>query len=145
MEIRRCRAKQVLAEGRKFGVGVGLISQRPGKLGPDILSQCNTQFLLRIVDPVDQARVAESVETIGRDLLRELPALSKGQVIVAGEGVNTPLLCRVRTRHTPHGAETKDAPSIWTGYFKPEEKARREREAALPTGQKRDKRTKMFK
>ncbi|MEA1977581.1 MAG: ATP-binding protein, partial [Chloroflexota bacterium] len=41
--------KQVLTEGRKFGVSVGLISQRPGRLDPDVLSQCNTQFILRIV------------------------------------------------------------------------------------------------
>ena len=67
--------KQILGEGRKFGVGVGLVSQRPGKLDGDVLSQCNTQFLLRIVNPVDQQKVRESVESVGQDLLRELPAL----------------------------------------------------------------------
>src|SRR6266487_2918170 len=41
--------KQVLAEGRKFGIGVGLISQRPGKLNADVLSQCQTQCIMRIV------------------------------------------------------------------------------------------------
>jgi DNA helicase HerA-like ATPase len=137
--------KQVLAEGRKFGVAVGLISQRPGKLDGDVLSQCNTQFILRIVNPVDQARVAESVETVGRDLLRELPALTKGQVIVAGEAVNTPLLCRVRTRHTRHGAETRDAPADWMRYFEPEEQSRRERETALPVQPRRQGESKMFK
>ena len=81
--------KTILSEGRKFGVAVGLISQRPGKLDADVLSQCMTQFILRIVNPVDQARVAESVESVGRDLLKELPALSKGQAIVAGTAVNT--------------------------------------------------------
>jgi DNA helicase HerA-like ATPase len=120
------------AEGRKFGVGVGLISQRPGKLDSDVLSQCNTQFLLRIVNPIDQKRVAESVETVGRNLLRELPALTKGQVIVAGAAVNTPLLCQVRRRHTPYGGETKSAPKAWARYEGAEEQARREREAALP-------------
>lgn len=138
--------KQILAEGRKFGVGVGLISQRPGKLDADVLSQCNTQFLLRIVNPVDQKRVAESVETVGRNLLRELPALTKGQVIVAGAAVNTPLLCQVRRRHTSHGGETKSAPKIWASYFKPEEQARREREMALPVQPKRRRgKSKMFK
>ena len=137
--------KQVLAEGRKFGVAVALISQRPGKLDGDVLSQCNTQFILRIVNPVDQARVAESVETVGRDLLRELPALTKGQVIVAGEAVNTPLLCRVRTRHTRHGAETRDAPADWLRYFAPEERGRRERETALPAEPRRQGKSKMFK
>ena len=137
--------KQVLAEGRKFGVAVGLISQRPGKLDGDVLSQCNTQFILRIVNPVDQARVAESVETVGRDLLRELPALSKGQVIVAGEAVNTPILCRVRARHTRHGAETRDAPADWVRYFEPEEQSRRERETALPVQPQPRGQSRMFK
>jgi DNA helicase HerA-like ATPase len=126
--------KQILGEGRKFGVGVGLISQRPGKLDADVLSQCNTHFLLRIVNPIDQARVADSVETVGRDLLRELPALTKGQVIIAGQAVNTPLLCRVRARHTTHGAESIDAPQEWVSYTSDEAEARRARGKALPTG-----------
>jgi DNA helicase HerA-like ATPase len=137
--------KQILAEGRKFGVGVGLISQRPGKLDADILSQCNTQFLLRIVNPVDQARVAESVESVGRELLRELPALTKGQVIIAGEAVNTPVLCRVRERHTRHGAETKNAPKEWMSYFSETEQARRRRNNALPVQPRRRGGSKMFK
>ncbi|MCG3212538.1 MAG: hypothetical protein FOGNACKC_06208 [Anaerolineae bacterium] len=124
--------KQILGEGRKFGVGVGLISQRPGKLDGDVLSQCNTQFLLRIVNPVDQARVAESVETVGRDLLRELPALTKGQVIIAGQAVNTPILCRVRSRHTTHGAESINAPAEWVNYTSETESQRRSRDTALP-------------
>jgi DNA helicase HerA-like ATPase len=124
--------RQILAEGRKFGVAVGLISQRPGKLDADVLSQCMTQCILRIVNPVDQARVAESIESVGRDLLLELPALSKGQVIIAGSAVNTPVICRVRRRHTSHGAESKDAPSIWVQYSSEGTRKRRERDHALP-------------
>jgi len=137
--------KQILAEGRKFGVAVGLISQRPGKLDPDVLSQCNTQCLMRIVNPVDQSRVAESIETVGRDLLKELPALTKGQAIVAGEGVNTPVLYRVRTRYSPHGAETSDAPAEWLSYFNDNEIARRERDKALLVQEKVDRDGKLFK
>lgn len=109
--------KQILSEGRKFGIAVGLISQRPGKLDGDVLSQCMTQCIMRIVNPVDQARIAESVETVGRDLLMELPALSKGQVIIAGASINTPVLAQVRTRLTPHGAPDPDAPGQWKAYF----------------------------
>jgi DNA helicase HerA-like ATPase len=129
--------KTILSEGRKFGVSVGLISQRPGKLDSDVLSQCMTQCIMRIVNPIDQARVAESVESVGRDLLKELPALTKGQVIVAGSAVNTPLLCRVRQRITPHGAEDPDAPSRWQAYFSESEASRRRRESALPVEPKR--------
>jgi len=67
-----------------------------------------TQLILRIINPIDQNRVAESV---GRNLLHELPALSKGQAIVVGAAVNTPVLCRVRRQITEHGAEDVDAPA----------------------------------
>ncbi len=109
--------KQVLAEGRKFGIGVGLISQRPGKLDADVLSQCQTQCIMRIVNEIDQKSVAAAIEGVGRDLLDNLPALSKGQVIIAGAAVNTPIICRVRQRYTPHGGESKDAPDMWQKYF----------------------------
>ncbi len=124
--------KQVLAEGRKFGIGVGLISQRPGKLNADVLSQCQTQCIMRIVNEIDQKSVAAAIEGVGRDLLNNLPALSKGQVIVAGAAVNTPVICRVRSRFTKHGGESKDAPDMWQNYFSPEaQESRRRSEAPL--------------
>lgn len=115
--------KQILAEGRKFGVGVGLISQRPGKLDADALSQCNTQCLLRIVNPLDQQKVRESVESVGQAIIAELPALTKGQAIIAGAAVTTPLLCQVRKRYTPHGAPDISAPEVWHAYMSEEDKA----------------------
>jgi len=127
--------KTILAEGRKFGVGVGLISQRPGKLDSDVLSQCMTQFLLRIVNEYDQSSVAAAVESASHDLLAELPALSKGQAIVAGGAVNTPLSIRVRQRITRHGGIEPDAPSEWRSYFFEDAQRRREVDASgLPEG-----------
>jgi len=131
-KLKWAQRTRALAEGRKFGVAVGLISQRPGKLDPDVLSQCNTQFLMRIINPVDQGRVAESVESIGRDLINELPALNKGQAIIAGAAVNTPVLCNIRPRHTPHGANDLHAPSEWLRFFEADKSAERDRENALP-------------
>lgn len=121
--------KTILSEGRKFGVSIGLITQRPGKLDSDVLSQCMTQCIMRITNPIDQARIAESVESVGRDLLKELPSLSKGQVIVSGASVNTPVMLRVRTRITEHGGESIDAPALWAQWFdegRAQEKARDE-------------------
>ncbi len=123
--------KQILSEGRKFGVGIGMITQRPGKLDQDVLSQCMTQFIMRIVNPIDQQTIASSVEGAGRRLLDELPALTKGQVIVSGVGVNTPVLCRVRTRITKHGGETIDAPSEWEEYFSQSKRDQRDREKSV--------------
>jgi hypothetical protein len=138
--------KQILSEGRKFGVAVGLISQRPGKLDSDVLSQCMTQCILRVVNPVDQARIAESVESVGRDLLLELPALSKGQVIVAGASVNTPVLAQVRERLTRHGAPDPDAPSQWRAHFDEANVAQRARDEARPADTRRSVgRSRLFK
>jgi len=122
--------KTILSEGRKFGVSIGLISQRPGKLDSDVLSQCMTQCIMRITNPIDQNRIAESVESVGRDLLMELPSLSKGQVIVTGASVNTPVMLKVRTRLSRHGGQDIDAPELWRKWFDGEGVAA-ERDSAL--------------
>ncbi|HEX7997583.1 MAG TPA: ATP-binding protein [Pyrinomonadaceae bacterium] len=123
--------KQILSEGRKFGVGIGLITQRPGKLDQDVLSQCMTQIIMRIVNPIDQDTVAKSVEGAGRQLLDELPALTKGQAIISGVGVNTPVMCRIRPRITRHGGETFDAPAEWARWHTGEERDKRTQDTAV--------------
>jgi len=122
--------KQILSEGRKFGVGIGLITQRPGKLDQDVLSQCMTQIIMRIVNPIDQQTVAQSVEGAGRAMLAELPALTKGQAIISGVGINTPVLCRIRPRITAHGGETFDAPSEWMKWHSSGDRSKREQDEA---------------
>lgn len=122
--------KQILSEGRKFGVGIGLITQRPGKLDQDVLSQCMTQIIMRIVNPIDQQTVAQSVEGAGRAMLAELPALTKGQAIICGVGINTPVMCRIRPRLTVHGGETFDAPSEWLKWHSISEQEKRDQDEA---------------
>jgi DNA helicase HerA-like ATPase len=122
--------KQILSEGRKFGVGIGLITQRPGKLDQDVLSQCMTQIIMRIVNPIDQQTVAQSVEGAGRAMLAELPALTKGQAVISGVAVNTPVMCRIRQRLTKHGGETFDAPSEWLKWSLTGEQAKRDADDA---------------
>ncbi|CAN5473646.1 DUF87 domain-containing protein [soil metagenome] len=122
--------KQILSEGRKFGVGIGLITQRPGKLDQDVLSQCMTQIIMRIVNPIDQQTVAQSVEGAGRAMLAELPALTKGQAVISGVGINTPVMCRIRSRLTAHGGETFDAPTEWMNWHSPDSQEKREQSDA---------------
>lgn len=122
--------KQILSEGRKFGVGIGLITQRPGKLDQDVLSQCMTQIIMRIVNPIDQQTVAQSVEGAGRAMLAELPALTKGQAVISGVGINTPVMCRIRKRLTEHGGETFDAPSEWMKWHSSDSKDKRDQDNA---------------
>jgi len=140
-EPSRCKGviRTILSEGRKFGLGMGLITQRPGKIDSDVLSQCMSQFIMRIVNPVDQDSLKYGVEAAGRDLLKELPALTKGQIIVAGVCVNTPVLCKVRKRLTQHGGETLDAPELWQKHFQAHQVAARKIEEAPLVGRSRPK------
>ena len=103
----------ILSEGRKFGIGIGIISQRPSKIDDDVLSQCKTQVIMQIQNPLDQDAVKKGVEDVGEDLLSELPGLTPGQAIIAGDSVNTPFLVRVRERYTTHAAESLDATKLW--------------------------------
>lgn len=123
--------KRVLAEGRKFGVGIALISQRPGKLDSDALSQCMTHVIMRIVNPVDQNSIAGSVESVGRELLDELPSLTKGQAVIAGSSLKSPVLAQTRARLTRHGGSSIDSAEVWAEYFEKRESRERD-EAVVP-------------
>jgi DNA helicase HerA-like ATPase len=115
--------KTILSEGRKFGVGVCLVSQRPSKLDADSLSQCMTQITMRIINPTDQQQIAQSIESASRDLISELPSLAKGQAIISGVAINTPTLVRIRKRLTSDlKGRSKDAPALWAAERKYEDK-----------------------
>ena len=87
--------KQISAEGRKFGVGLGLISQRPGRLDSDILSQCNTQIILKIVNPFDQQQILRSSESLSEDLLNDLPSLNVGEAVIVGPSLPIPAMVKI--------------------------------------------------
>ncbi len=110
--------KTILSEGRKFGIGVCMVSQRPAKLDSDCLSQCMSQITMKIINPVDQGQIASSLEGMSRDILEVLPALAKGEAVVSGVAINTPVIVKIRLRLTEHGGVSRDAPEEWASYWK---------------------------
>ena len=88
--------RKVITEGRKFGVGLLLISQRPSRLDETTLSQCNTYMIFRLVNPRDQSFVEKVMENLTRSDSRLLPGFGPGQGIVSGQGVRFPLLIQVQ-------------------------------------------------
>ncbi|ADG13480.1 protein of unknown function DUF87 [Methanocaldococcus infernus ME] len=86
---------KIAREGRKFGVGLGIVSQRPNKLNEDILSQTNTKIILRIVNPRDQRYVLEASEQLSEDLLRDIPSLGKGEAVIVGQAISLPALVKI--------------------------------------------------
>ncbi|MDY6776680.1 MAG: ATP-binding protein [Candidatus Nanohaloarchaea archaeon] len=91
---------KIAREGRKFHASLGLISQRPAKLSQTVLSQCNTNMILRITNPYDLDRIKQGSEGITSDVLESIPGLRVGETVVVGEAVNYPTFVDVRERNT---------------------------------------------
>lgn len=88
--------RKVITEGRKFGAGLLLISQRPSRLDETTLSQCNTFLIFRLVNPRDQSFVEKVMENLTREDARLLPGFGPGQGIVSGQAVRFPLVIQVK-------------------------------------------------
>jgi DNA helicase HerA-like ATPase len=86
---------RIAREGRKFGVGLGIVSQRPNKLNEDVLSQTNTKIILKIVNPKDQDYVLKASEQLSSDLLRDIASLGKGEAVIVGQAVSLPALVKI--------------------------------------------------
>ncbi|MCL6579526.1 MAG: ATP-binding protein [Candidatus Bathyarchaeota archaeon] len=100
--------KKIAAEGRKFGIFLVVITQRPSKIHSDALSQCNSQIIMRITNPKDQAAVAASSERLGETLLDDLPGLNTGEAVIVGEMTRAPIMARIRKRTTREGGSDID-------------------------------------
>ena len=88
--------KQIAQEGRKFGVGLVVISQRPSRLDETALSQCNSYIIMRMVNPADQNFLRRVVESLGEDEVRLLSDLDVGEALLSGQMVNFPVLVRMK-------------------------------------------------
>nr|WP_277402730.1 ATP-binding protein [Achromobacter xylosoxidans] len=87
--------KRIAKEGRKYGIGAMVVSQRPAEVDETILSQCGTIFALRLTNPEDRARVKGALPDNLGGLVDLLPVLRTGEAIVAGEAASLPVRCRV--------------------------------------------------
>jgi len=101
--------KQIAQEGRKFGVGLILISQRPSRLDETTLSQCNSYIVMRMVNPADQTYVRRVVESLAEDEARLLPDLDVGEAILSGQLINFPVLVRMKEPLSKGEHEEEDA------------------------------------
>ena len=85
---------RIAKEGRKYGVSLCLVTQRPSELSETILSQCNTIFTLRMSNERDQVFVRRAMPDSAAGMLNALPALRNQEAIVVGEGVTVPMRIR---------------------------------------------------
>jgi len=109
--------EKIAKEGRKFGLGLLLSSQRPSELSPTVLSQCNTFLLHRLVNDRDQELVKRFVPDNLGSILNELPVLPTKKAILLGWAAPVPILVDMNELKKEHQPDSKDPDfwDVWTG------------------------------
>ncbi len=100
--------KRIASEGRKFGLFLVLVTQRPYKIHGDTLSQCNSQIIMRLTNPQDQLAIKQSSEGISEGLLADLPGLNVGEAVILGPIVRVPVMVRIGHRVSAQGGNDID-------------------------------------
>src|SRR4029079_4096344 len=90
---------RIAKEGRKYGVFLGLVTQRPAEIDTNIISQCSTMFVMRLSNDRDQALIRSAISDAGSTMLTFVPSLGTGEVFAFGAGV--PLPTRMNFRDVP--------------------------------------------
>lgn len=100
--------RRIATEGRKFGFGLCVISQRPSRVDSTVLSQCNSQVILKIVNPNDQNYIRQTVESLAQSDLMTLPDLSQGEALISGAMIKVPTVVKIKSRSSKEGIPAKN-------------------------------------
>jgi hypothetical protein len=108
--------RRIAKEGRKYGIGAMIVSQRPPEVDESVLSQCGTLVSLRLSNPSDRARVQAALPDSLASLTDMLPVLRTGEAIIAGEAARLPMRVRVHLPKPGQRPESEDpqAPERWS-------------------------------
>ena len=116
--IQCCKIFEKIArEGRKFGLGLVLSSQRPSELSSTVLSQCNSFLLHRISNDRDQELIHRLLPDNMRGILREIPSLPSQYAVLLGWASELPVMVKMRTLHDEQRPQSNDPDfwDVWTG------------------------------
>jgi len=111
--------RTVASEGRKFGMGLCIVSQRPAKVDKNIISQCNTNIILKVTNPNDLKAIIQSVEGLTTQTYREIQRLPIGVALISGAGLQMPIMTEIRTRETSHGGKSVDISKLGDASYNP--------------------------
>jgi DNA helicase HerA-like ATPase len=107
--------RTIAAEGRKFGMCMVVVSQRPNRLDSTVLSQCVSNIVMKIKNPTDLTSIRESSENVTEDIIQELPKFERGEALIMGEAFPIPIRFKTRSdRSTSHGGKSVDFKSLWS-------------------------------
>ncbi len=97
--------RRIASEGRKFGISIAIISQRPSRVDKNVISQASTQLILKVTNPHDIKAIANSVEGITQETEKEIKNIPIGTAMVTGIA-DLPLFVDIRPRKSKHGGES---------------------------------------
>jgi len=112
-EARRA-IERISKSGRKYGIGLCVVSQRPHEVSETVLAQCSTYICLRITNPDDQEYVRSMVPDIARGTFAALTSLSKGEAVALGEAVPMPVRFKVDMPNPPPNSTDIDYATMWS-------------------------------
>ncbi len=122
---------RVAREGRKFGLGICLVSQRPKSLDPNSLSQANNMIILRLIEPGDQKHVQQASESLSSDLTQQLSSLNVGEALVMGSMIPVPALVKIKPARSKRGGNDISAVKEWRRVAESVEERKKELEQFL--------------
>jgi DNA helicase HerA-like ATPase len=129
--------RTIASEGRKFGLGLLVISQRPARVDKNVISQCNTQIILRVTNPNDIRALSRGLEFMSSEMEEEIKRVPLGVALLSSPSVEMPILVDVRVRRSEHGGraaemetgekkkeiETESKKEEWNAVAKEEKKS----------------------
>jgi DNA helicase HerA-like ATPase len=112
----RKAVSRIAKEGRKYGVSLGLITQRPSDLAEGVLSQCGTIIAMRLNNERDQAHVKAAMPEGARGFMETIPALRNRECVVCGEGASIPMRVALDTLEESKRPASSDPlfSELWT-------------------------------
>ncbi|NON61451.1 DNA double-strand break repair helicase HerA [Acidianus sp. RZ1] len=116
--LTRTWASRIAREGRKFGVGLVIVSQRPKGLDENILSQMTNKIILRIVEPKDKEYVLQTSDNLSEDLVNQLSTLNVGEALLIGNLMRIPAVVKVDAYTGALGGTDPDLRGEWEKALK---------------------------
>lgn len=97
--------RNIASEGRKFGLGLGVVTQRPARIDKNVLSQCNTQIIHKVTNPNDIKAIASSAENLNLNVINDIPNIAIGTALIIGAS-SRPLIANIRVKKSMHGGKS---------------------------------------
>jgi len=98
--------RTIASEGRKFGLGLLVVSQRPARVDKNVLSQCNTQIILKVTNPNDIRAISKGLEGMSSELEEDIKRLPPGVALLVSSYIERPIFVDVRVRRSQHGGSS---------------------------------------